>query len=201
MDVSSARSLTDIANIDPGYLAVFAVIYAPALLAVKQGYQAPDALRSRYANRLVAKRGLTTDHILPDMVKLVIDVNLRARDPLVDSPAVLTDPGIISSTLDSAGYLARVETFSQLYFEYGQLDALFKGCIRWARRKAWFAGAFAVAIVPLAAHYGFGVSSISNGAVLVDAAVAIVLATLAGVCWLQDASGRNRLSDLCEKYG
>ncbi len=201
MDVSSARSLTDIANIDPGYLALFAVIYTPALLAVRQGYQAPDALRNRYANRLVAKRGLTTDHILPEMVNLVIDVNTRARDPLVDQPWVLTDPGIISGTLDSAGYLTRVEAFSRLYSEYGQLDTLFAGCVRWARRKAWFAAAFAVALVPLVARYGFGVSAIPNGGVLLDAAVALVLATLAVVCWWQDASGRNRLSALCEKYG
>jgi hypothetical protein len=201
VDVSSARSLTNIANIDAGYLAVFVVLYAPALLAVKQGYEAPDALRARYATRLAAKRGLTTDHILPEMVNLVIDVNTRARDPRYDPPEVLTDRGIISGTLDSAGYLGRVETFSRLYFEYGQFDALFDGCVRWARRKAWFAAALAIALVPLTARYGFGVSAIPNGAVLLDAAVALVLATLSAVCWWQDASGRNRLSALCEKYG
>ncbi len=201
MDASSARSLSNIASIDPGYLAVFAVIYAPALVAVKQGYEAPAALRARYATRLAAKRGLTTDHILPEMVNLVIDVNTRARDPRYDPPEVLTDRGIISGTLDSAGYLARVESFSRLYFEYGQFDAIFDGCVRWARRKAWFAVAFSIALLPLLIRYGFGLSAIPIGAILFDGAVALVLATLAAACWWQEASGRNRLSALCEKYG
>jgi hypothetical protein len=181
-------------------LAIFALLVTPALVAVKQGYEAPDAYRRRYANRLAAKRGLTTDHILPEMVDLVIDVNTRARDAL-DPPEVLTDRGIIESTLDSAGYLSRVDTFSRLYFEYGQLDALFDSCIRWARRKARFAGGFVVALVPLVARYGLGVVAIPNGLILLIAAVALILATLAVVCWWQDASARNRLSDLCERYG
>jgi hypothetical protein len=200
VDASSARSLTDIANLDAGYLAFFAVIGAPALVAVKQGYEAPAVLRKIYATRLAAKRGLTTDHILPEMVDLVIDVNTRARGRY-DPPEVLIEPGIISGTLDSAGYLDRVETFSRLYFEYGQFDTLFDGCVRWARRKAWFAATFALALIPLIARYGLGVNAIPNGAVLLDAAVAIVLATLAAACWWQDANGRNRLSALCEKYG
>jgi hypothetical protein len=195
---SSARSLT---VIDAAWLAVFVVIYAPAFLAVKQGFEAPDAMRNRFATRQAAKRGLTTDHILPEMVNLVIDVNSRAFDPRFDSPAVLVDPGIISGTLDSADYLGRVETFSRLYGEYGQLDALFNGCVRWARRKAWLAGAFAIAILPLVARYGFGVTSIPDGALILDGAIALVLATLAAACWWQDASGRNRLGKLCETYG
>jgi len=180
-----------------------AVIYAPAFVAVRHGYQAPDTLSGRYGHdRATAKRGLTTDHILPAMTDLVVDVNARALgDPRDPSPLdVLLDAGTVSATLDSAGYLRRLQTLNDLYYELGQLDVLFDLAVRWAKRKAWFAAAYAVALIPILARYGFGVSSIPDGVVLLDSGVSLVLATLAVVSWSQEANARNRLSELCEKY-
>jgi hypothetical protein len=193
----------DIAHIDVAGLTLMAVIYAPAFVAVRRGYQAPDTLRERYGpGRAAAKRGLTTDHILPALTSLVVDVNVRAlgdpRDP--SPPDVLLDAGTVSATLDSAGYLNRLQHLDELYFELGQLDALFDLAVRWAKRKAWFAAGYAVALLPLLARYGFGASSIPDGVVLIDAGVSLILATLAVVSWSQEANARNRLSELCEKY-
>jgi hypothetical protein len=204
MTASPARSLADIAHIDVVGLALVAGFYAPAFVAIKRGYQAPDTLRERYGkDRSAAKRSLTTDHILPAITNLVLDVNTRAMgDPRNPAPPEdLLDAGTISATLDSAGYLHRLQSLDELYFDLGQLDELFKTAVKWARRKAWFAVAYGAALILPLARYGLDVTAIPDGLTLIDAAGSVILGTLATVSWWQEASARNRLSELCERYG
>jgi hypothetical protein len=207
---SSARTIADVINFDWGALAVFVGLYAPAFVAIRQGYVSPDSFQQRYArDRASAKSGLASDEILPALTDLVLDVNSRAlgtdeAGEELDANVVislLNDRGVISSTLDSAGYLGALDRVSQLYSHYAQLDELVNVGVRWARRKALMAGAYSVALVALVVRYGFGATQLPEGVLLVDAAIALVLGTLTAGCWWQEANARNRLSGLCQRYG
>lgn len=195
-----ARTLSVLDGVEWSALGVFGLVYAATFASARKGFVAPAELRARFrVDRTNARVAIMSDHVLPALVALVMDVNVRASSA-AGTPTVLTDVDTISNTLESAGYLDRLEALSQLYFDYGRLDELLEIARRWARRKAWLAIAFAVALLPLIGRYGFELESISDGVFITGGLVAVILLTSAVFSWWQETTARNELSELCERY-
>ena len=180
--------------------AVFVVFIFGFAETARRGWQAPDALYEHYrTNRAQTKASIDTDHILPELARLVAEVNgevsasVGATDPLTDVQTLIDN-------LQWAGYKARLDRLSHLYGDYGLLDRLYDSAVWWARIKAVASGACGVALVVVALPIVF--SNISMPAIPLDGATGLLIIAVVGVAIASvlEIGQRNRLGRLFRKY-
>jgi hypothetical protein len=180
--------------------AVFVVFILGFAETARRGWQAPDALYEHYrTNRAQTKASIDTDHILPELARLVAEVNgevsasVGATDPLTDVQTLIDN-------LQWAGYKARLDRLSHLYGDYGLLDRLYDSAVWWARIKAVASGACGVALIVVALPIVF--SNISMPAIPLDGATGLLIIAAVGlaIASVLEIGQRNRLGRLFRKY-
>ena len=176
---------------------MFILVFADT---ARRGWQAPDALYEHYrTNRAQTKASIDTDYILPELARLVAEVNgevsasVGATDPLTDVQTLIDN-------LQWAGYKTRLDRLSHLYGDFGLLDRLYDSAVRWARIKAVSSGACGVALVVVALP--IVLSNISMPAVPLDGATGLLVIGVVGlaIASVLEMSQRNRLGRLFRKY-
>lgn len=189
--------------------AVFLLIILGFAGAARRGWQAPDALYRHYqTNRAKTKASIDTDHILPELARLVADVNsdvsatLRAAKSLTLQTLreALTNDQALIDNLQWAGYRDRLDPLSQLYGDYGLLDRLYDSAVTWARRGALCSGVAALALLVVSIPVVFSNISVPDLALNGATGLLVVSATGWAIGLVLEMGQRNRLGRLFRKY-
>jgi hypothetical protein len=192
---------------DWGAAAVFAFFAGILGETARRGWQAPDALYRQYRDdRARTKANLEADRILPEMAKLVAEVNREVSQSLgsvADGQTLSTamsDTGILLNNLQWAGYQGRLARLARLSADYELVDRLFDAAVTWTRRVAASAAIACLALVIVGVAVSFGELRIPPTAVGMAAIFLVVSLVSLGVSGISQISVRNRLGRLFRTY-
>lgn len=187
--------------------AVFAFFVGALGETARRGWQGPDTLYRRYRDdRARTKATLEADRILPELARLVAEVNREVSQSIggvVDSQtltAAMSDSQVLLDNLQWAGYQTRLGQLARLSADYELLDRLFDSSVVWARRIAASAGIACVALLIVGIAASFGDLQIPATAVGMAAVFLFVSLISLGVCAFTQLNVRNRLGRLFRNY-